>query len=105
MQDDYPALTEALRDALKRFPRGIYITWYPLLDRKEALPLPGVLWDLYGGNRCGVEIRRDRSRGLYGSGLVIYNPPWPLREILRETLPRLSSILGYSWNIRVGGEG
>jgi 23S rRNA (adenine2030-N6)-methyltransferase len=31
---------------------------------------------------------------MYGSGLVIYNPPWTLRPALEETLPFLASILG-----------
>jgi 23S rRNA A2030 N6-methylase RlmJ len=31
---------------------------------------------------------------MYGSGLVIYNPPWTLRPALEEALPFLSSILG-----------
>jgi 23S rRNA (adenine2030-N6)-methyltransferase len=31
---------------------------------------------------------------MYGSGLVIYNPPWTLRRALEETLPFLASVLG-----------
>jgi 23S rRNA (adenine2030-N6)-methyltransferase len=114
MQDDYPALTEALREALRRFPQGVYLIWYPLLEAKTVFPaktafpaeaalrLPETLWALYGGKRYGVEIRRDRGRSLYGSGLVIYNPPWPLGRALEEALPRLASILGCSWTMRTG---
>jgi 23S rRNA (adenine2030-N6)-methyltransferase len=104
MGEDYPALTEALREALRRFPQGVYLIWYPLLEKEAALRLPETLWALYGGKRCGVEIRRDGGRGLYGSGLVIYNPPWPLEQALEEALPRLASILGCSWTMRGAGD-
>jgi 23S rRNA (adenine2030-N6)-methyltransferase len=30
---------------------------------------------------------------MYGSGLIIYNPPWTLRGALEESLPVLSSLL------------
>jgi 23S rRNA A2030 N6-methylase RlmJ len=31
---------------------------------------------------------------MYGSGLVVYNPPWTLRPALEEALPFLASVLG-----------
>jgi 23S rRNA (adenine2030-N6)-methyltransferase len=105
MKDDYPALTEALRGALRRFPQGVYLIWYPLLEKEAALRLPETLWALHGGRRCGIEIRREGGGALYGSGLVIYNPPWPLGKALEEALPRLASILDCSWTLRGAGEG
>ncbi|GHV72916.1 ribosomal RNA large subunit methyltransferase J [Spirochaetia bacterium] len=116
MKSDYAAVPEHLAEALRRFPTGMYITWYPLLGRRsgtesggEGAALRETLLGLYDGNRCAVELRTAKPPALpaalpevpgaaaprmYGSGLVIYNPPWTLREALEESLPVLASILG-----------
>jgi 23S rRNA (adenine2030-N6)-methyltransferase len=119
MKSDYVRVPEQLAEALRRFPTGLYITWYPLLgqrsgvDADEGTTLRETLLGLYGGNRCAVELRTAGSPAvpgnetnttprMYGSGLVIYNPPWTLREALEESLPFLAALLGdgqESWEI------
>jgi 23S rRNA (adenine2030-N6)-methyltransferase len=107
LKEDYTRLRETLAEALRRFPTGIYIVWYPLLGEDPrpdagAGSLRDTLLGLYRGNRCGVEFytapsgkRRENSpRGFYGSGMVIYNPPWPLDGALRESLPFLGETMG-----------
>jgi 23S rRNA (adenine2030-N6)-methyltransferase len=117
--DDYRLIPEALAEALGRFPQGIYIIWYPLLrDRagsSPALPenlrqrrlsqaLPEKLAALYAGNRCRIEFRTGDSGGtLFGSGLVIYNPPWTLKAALEEALPVLGETLGGTGRMRWEG--
>ncbi|MDR2027948.1 MAG: 23S rRNA (adenine(2030)-N(6))-methyltransferase RlmJ [Treponema sp.] len=108
VKDDYRTLPLVLAEALRRFPSGLYIIWYPLLGQDGGRPAGGRglgerLRALYAGNRCGFELRTSQrpaspgdalSGGMYGSGLVIYNPPWPLRSALEESLPLLASALG-----------
>jgi 23S rRNA (adenine2030-N6)-methyltransferase len=104
---EYDSIPLAAAGALKRFPEGVYIIWYPLLaspkdPSKAGLDISGTLLGSYAGRRCRVELytaSRERPpenspRGMYGSGLVIYNPPWTLRLALEETLPFLASVLG-----------
>jgi 23S rRNA (adenine2030-N6)-methyltransferase len=106
-KDEYGSIPLAAAGALKRFPEGIYIIWYPLLaspksQSKAGLDISGALLGNYTGRRCRAELytaSRDRlpansPRGMYGSGLVICNPPWTLRPALEETLPFLASVLG-----------
>ncbi|MFP3088739.1 23S rRNA (adenine(2030)-N(6))-methyltransferase RlmJ [Treponema sp. TIM-1] len=116
IKEDYRILPEILTDALGRFSSGCYIIWYPLLGRKGEFPqekgLPELLWSLYGGNRLRTELYTGQgvseTRGLYGSGLIIYNPPWSLKEALEESLPLLGRLLGgsknpgngYGWDLR-----
>ncbi|MDR2103770.1 MAG: 23S rRNA (adenine(2030)-N(6))-methyltransferase RlmJ, partial [Treponema sp.] len=38
--------------------------------------------------------REGSPRGMYGSGMVIYNPPWTLRAALETSLPIFGSVLG-----------
>jgi 23S rRNA (adenine2030-N6)-methyltransferase len=114
---DYRILPEALADALKRFPEGLYIIWYPLLgssprengegrrrERKEASSreLPEKLMALFGGNRCRVELETGGGAegGLRGSGLIIYNPPWTLKAALEVDLPSLCRFPGASLRVR-----
>ncbi|MDR1587401.1 MAG: 23S rRNA (adenine(2030)-N(6))-methyltransferase RlmJ [Treponema sp.] len=112
VKDDYIRVPETLAGALRRFPGGIYITWYPLLResplprgaafiRSSAEEFPEKLMGLYGGNRCRLELyaaglrqAENSPRGMYGNGLVIYNPPWTLKAALKESLAFLSCLPG-----------
>jgi 23S rRNA (adenine2030-N6)-methyltransferase len=122
LKSDYTTVPEKLAEALRRFSTGLYITWYPLLGRRsgdgaatgsggEGAALRETLLGLYNGNRCAVELRTaaadNGAKRMYGSGLVLYNPPWTLRAALEESLPVLAAILGGeqgSWELRWEGE-
>ncbi|GHU91302.1 hypothetical protein FACS189476_11940 [Spirochaetia bacterium] len=60
------------------------------------------LLGLYNGNRLGIEFYtapkdsppENSPRGMYGSGLVIFNPPWTLKQALEESLPVLGLTMG-----------
>jgi 23S rRNA (adenine2030-N6)-methyltransferase len=100
-KSDYVRLPCAAAAAIKRFPAGAYLFWYPLLKAppsSRAGSLPERLLELYSGNRCRVEFYTDSAehspRGMYGSGLVIYNPPWTLKAALMEALPVLCATCG-----------
>jgi 23S rRNA (adenine2030-N6)-methyltransferase len=117
VKDDYRRLPETLAAALKRFPGGTYIVWYPLLREApapayggEGRDFPSLLMGLYPGNRCRLELYtadpsmppENSPRGMYGSGLVIFNPPWTLMAALEESLPVLGAALGTgekSWTL------
>jgi 23S rRNA (adenine2030-N6)-methyltransferase len=102
---EYQALPAALEEALRRFPAGVYLVWYPLLgpgapgSRRRTGDDGGlgeILMALNGGNRCRVELHTAPvgSPGLYGSGLALYNPPWTLKPELEAALPVLARLLG-----------
>ena len=98
IKSDYSFLEQQAAAALKRFPGGVYIIWYPLLEKKEAAGFPDILMSLYDGNRCRIEIQFTEKSpsgwGMFGCGLVIYNPPWVLKDDLDRDLPRLAKLLG-----------
>jgi 23S rRNA (adenine2030-N6)-methyltransferase len=100
LREDYGAVEDALRGALRRFAAGLYIIWYPLLAGTNKPEKPGrefasALLSLYPGNRCLVELRTAPvpERGMYGSGLVILNPPWTLKTALEESMDGLTALL------------
>lgn len=101
---DYLTVYQTLRDALERFATGVYALWYPCLARSETRDLPEKLKRLKSSNGAKgwlhVELRvRDRVAdengrvGMYGSGLVVLNPPWKLLEILQDVMPFLTETL------------
>jgi len=112
-QSEYETVPRAVQSGLKRFPEGTFIVWYPLLalpkEKAAGLPpLPDALFGLSGGKRCRAELCTDTAahspRGMYGSGLVVFNPPWTLRAALEETLPYLADALGQgSWRLEWEG--
>jgi 23S rRNA (adenine2030-N6)-methyltransferase len=95
---DYGRVVESLRDCLKRFAEGVYLVWYPLLEREEARLLPDRLDSIAPRPTLRAELRMmdlpAGARGMAGSGLFVINPPWTLEETLREILPFLAAALG-----------
>ena len=96
-KQDYERVVEALKEALKRFPGGIYAVWYPQLTRLEAIELPRRLkrsserW-----LHVALRVREPSGDGfgMAGSGLVVFNPPWTLHDALAGALPFLVRTLG-----------
>ena len=83
--------------ALSRFATGMYVVWYPVLSKPEALALPAKLKALGVSSWLDVSLsvrRRVSGRlGMSGSGLFVINPPWVLAGILDQLLPYLRQVL------------
>ncbi|MDH5301766.1 MAG: 23S rRNA (adenine(2030)-N(6))-methyltransferase RlmJ [Gammaproteobacteria bacterium] len=105
---EYVAVVKTLKDALTRFPQGVYAVWYPQLQRLEVermltslqkLPVKGWLHA-----RLTVHAPRADGFGMHGSGMWVINPPWTLAEQLRTLLPYLCDVLAQdttaSWELK-----
>jgi 23S rRNA (adenine2030-N6)-methyltransferase len=97
-KQDYERVVQALRDALTRFPDGVYAVWYPQLTRLDARELPRRLKHLSaskGWLHAALRVRTPSADGfgMHGSGLVVLNPPWTLRDTLTGVLPFLAEAL------------
>jgi 23S rRNA (adenine2030-N6)-methyltransferase len=94
--DEHARVIDALGKAHRRFATGVYAVWYPVIDRRWVDRLERALLatsigpiDLY--ELCVAP--DGRGRGLTGSGMIVINPPWQLREDLEATLPWLARTL------------
>ncbi|MEQ1405412.1 23S rRNA (adenine(2030)-N(6))-methyltransferase RlmJ [Neorhizobium sp. Rsf11] len=95
-EGEYQRLVKGLANAYKRFPGGTYCLWYPIKkgapikvfhEELQALDIPKMLC-------TELTVRSDReTTGLTGSGLVIVNPPFTLKDELHVLLPVLRTIL------------
>lgn len=98
VKQDYLRVVETLADALKRFPTGTYLIWYPVLQRMESRRLVGQLKKISNREWLHLTFRiaspvPDGS-GFVASGMFIINPPWKLKAQLEESLPALVKVLG-----------
>ena len=95
---DYARARAALEDGLQRFATGVYLLWYPIVQRRESQQLPESLKRMRPTNWLHVALTvkapAAEGFGLHGSGLFVVNPPWTLPAMLAEAMPYLVSVLG-----------
>lgn len=95
---DYKRVKDALQDALIRFATGIYVVWYPLLQRMESRQLPEKLKRLTANGWLDVTLTvaapSPDGFGLHSSGMFVLNPPYTLEPMLRTLMPFLAETLG-----------
>lgn len=103
--DEYDQVLKSIVLAQKKWPQGIYALWYPLLSSQrinrntqqiEANPKHGLseklLKDISASIESGiVDIRWAKFEpseeiGMYGSGMLIINPPYKIEERLNNLL-------------------
>ena len=118
---DFARLADALAQAYRKWPTGLYLLWYPIKSventglsqpssekppvssRRRSKAYAKVLTLWYGwlrGSaipkllRCELSIAPAGAEGkLTGSGLIVVNPPFPLERELRVILPALVRLL------------
>ncbi|WP_027486104.1 23S rRNA (adenine(2030)-N(6))-methyltransferase RlmJ [Allorhizobium undicola] len=96
LEGEYERLVEGLAKACRRFANGVYCLWYPIKRGApiaafhEALKEAGIAKML-----CAeLSVKSDRdTTGLSGTGLIIVNPPFTLKDELHVLLPELKQVL------------
>lgn len=94
---DYLKVVTSLRAAIERFSTGVYMVWYPQVQKLEAAQLPKRLQALAPKSwlhaRLTVQQPDSQGFGLAGSGVFIINPPHTLHAELQALLPVLTETL------------
>ncbi|MCF1459876.1 23S rRNA (adenine(2030)-N(6))-methyltransferase RlmJ [Agrobacterium vitis] len=96
LDGEYERLVDGLARAYRRFSAGVYCLWYPIKKGApiaafhEALKETGIPKMLC--TELSVKSDRDLT-GLSGSGLIIVNPPFTLKDELHALLPELKRVL------------
>ena len=107
-KQDYRMVVQTIKDALMRFATGCYLVWYPRVNRlqveqmvKQLQHVPGIEWlqaELTVG-KAPVD-----QHGLFGSGMLVINPPYSLQKKLQAALPWLAKELAQdshaNWKLR-----
>ena len=93
---EYERLVDGLAKAWRRFPGGTYCLWYPIKKDAPIKQFHEALQALEITKMLCAElaIKSDRGfTGLTGSGLIIVNPPFTLKDELHALLPALKDML------------
>lgn len=96
-EGEFTRLGEGLVSAYRKFATGIYALWYPVKEPRDVeafvrgLKSTGIKRIL----RTEVLLRGPSSTPrLYGTGMIIVNPPFTLEGELKIILPALAQLLG-----------
>jgi 23S rRNA (adenine2030-N6)-methyltransferase len=88
IKSEYAELPKQLRQAWKKWPQGQFMIWYPMLEAGLHRQMLTALRKTDVKDMLVSEIRLESlpqgSFGLYGSGLVIINPPFGFETALNE---------------------
>jgi 23S rRNA (adenine2030-N6)-methyltransferase len=93
IKTDYAKVVRALAAAHRRFATGVYLLWYPVIERARADGLLAALraTGIRAQYRLELCLAADApGRGMTGCGLVVVNPPWTLPAAATEGLPWLA---------------
>ena len=87
LKDEYEKVSKMISDCYKKFPLGVYIIWYPVLNNKKSeIFVLNILKENYK-NLSHIEMITDNSNdGMQGSGVFIINCPWSIDKDIKKSL-------------------
>ncbi len=98
---EFAHIIEAIENALRKWPTGTYMIWFPIKDRAIVARFYRNIGEVIAkaGVREALRLELwtdevDPDRPLAGNGLVIINPPYVLEGQARLILPYLAEVLG-----------
>ena len=113
IKTDYARVVAMMTDAVKRFPTGTYMVWYPIIPRPEAHDLPRKLKDPGSARRppwlnATLTVKSSKLTtddagevvrpGLPASGVFVINPPHTLKASLTAALSQVAKVLAQDKN-------
>jgi 23S rRNA (adenine2030-N6)-methyltransferase len=95
-KDEAARLAKALTAALRKWPTGVFMAWYPIKDRQIAETLSNAAIAAAFPKTLRAEFLAGPEDGvtLAGGGLIICNAPWRLDEKLAALGQDLNGRLG-----------
>lgn len=92
--DEFDRIIKGLKEALQRWPIGIYMIWYPIKEKLEVANFKRKLKNLgLPLLDVSLQIFPDTDEGLINTGVAILNPPYQLDVSLKRIMPKLWKIL------------
>jgi 23S rRNA (adenine2030-N6)-methyltransferase len=94
IKTEYAELPKQLNKAFKKWPQGQFMIWYPMLAAGLHRQM---LTDLRKSNVKNVlasEITLEASTGMFGSGVLIINPPFGFENVLTGITSFIAEKLG-----------
>lgn len=94
VKTDYRHIPVHLKKAYRRFPTGVFVLWYPLIENRFNEQLQKGLAAIGAEKKLRIEFHLNApdNRGMQGSGLWIINPPHRLASELKPVCQLLSRL-------------
>lgn len=98
LEADYQELVNAVKESYKRWKTGIFAIWYPLLakSRDRSEKMTKALAAIQGADVLDIQLKlhsQEQDVGMYGSGMLVINPPWQFDTQLEALMPELLNAL------------
>lgn len=93
---EFRRIADGIAEAIRRFATGIYMVWYPMKNRHDTDAAVRRVIRAAGKPSLKLEFEIDKPQTegpLRGTGLLIVNPPWKLKEECGVLLPALHHAL------------
>lgn len=96
IKGDYDKVVEQVKALHRRFATGVYAVWYPVVDGLRVARLESQFKRAGLKNTHLFELQTHSAdkAGMYGSGMIVVNPPWTLKQDLEAALSWLVVELG-----------
>ncbi|GHE21246.1 23S rRNA (adenine(2030)-N(6))-methyltransferase RlmJ [Halomonas urumqiensis] len=95
---EYIDISQSLMSAMRAARHAVVLVWYPLLPAGRHHELLDALRDSglrkIWRSELVVHPAGNDQRGMYGSGMLVVNPPWGLEERLTESMASVTPLLG-----------
>ncbi|MCW0235594.1 MAG: 23S rRNA (adenine(2030)-N(6))-methyltransferase RlmJ [Ferrovibrio sp.] len=95
-KDEFTILSKAVLTAQQRWATGQLVVWYPIKDQKSIEAWKTALAKELKSETLCIELTvrpAKDARQMSGSGLLVVNPPWQLKETLAPMLDFLKGRL------------
>lgn len=91
VKTEYQLISSIIQKAYNKFPLSIYMIWYPLLKENRHINLIRELKNCFDNNIWQHEYIHSKNNtiGVYGSGIIIINPPWKFNIIIQNNLKNI----------------
>lgn len=96
MENEWEHLTQELIAAVRKWPTGCFMVWYPLKNPRLSDDLAHAVADAEVSSAIRLELIVDdlaTAEKLAGCGLIVINPPWTLLAEAKALLPALAERL------------
>jgi 23S rRNA (adenine2030-N6)-methyltransferase len=96
LKTEYQDLIKGLQQAVQRFPQGTYAIWYPVIERQAVESFIDALVDTQIRNQLRIEyspLPDSEGFGMTGSGMLVINPPFRLKQQMESCLKELAPLL------------
>ncbi|SHE72193.1 23S rRNA (adenine2030-N6)-methyltransferase [Modicisalibacter ilicicola DSM 19980] len=96
-KEEYAEVAETLEFVARKARHAVVLVWYPLLPAGRHQNLLDAVRQAGLRKLWRSELRMhapDGEHGMYGSGMLLFNPPWGLDRQIEDAMGRVTTCLG-----------